>query len=241
MKKLLFAVLAAGIMFNSCTFISIKRTDDADGEKGLLSLLSGKHVEAKGPIVEKYFNVAEFDAIVCNIPCKLDYSSEYSSVNVSGPQNAVEDLKVYVQDRVLNISFDKNKYFNLKEMKVTVTSLALNSLCINGAVEFNATKSGIGADDFRLEVNGAGEIEIDPFIAKTATFCFNGAADAAVRNIDCGKLDINVNGAADCKLTGKADSAVISVNGAGDIDVSGLECPDVVKNKNGIATIFSAK
>lgn len=239
MNRSIIMALAMCMVLSSCNFVTYKIDEDSRA-KDVLSIFTKPNVRAKGPATSRDFPVAEFDAVVCNIPCEVNYRCAYSAVSVTGPQNVVEDISVYVKDRELHIEFNDKRYFDIKDMYVELSSLALNSLILNGAVDFVATDGGIGADDFELKVNGAAEIRIAPLVANNARFTFNGACDAEISGMDCGDVSVAVNGAADCVFKGKAQSACIEVNGAGDINVKGLDCKDIKTNTKGLGSVVGA-
>ena len=65
----------------------------------------------------------------------------------------------------------------------------------------------------------------------------NGAGDAKLENLDCESVKFEINGAGDCVLSGRSESASLSISGAGDIDATKLVCPDVKTSVRGLGSI----
>ena len=59
--------------------------------------------------------------------------------------------------------------------------------------------------------------------------------------MDCTDIDIEINGASSCTVSGKAESAAAEINGAGDIDLSGLDTRELDSSVNGIGSIKRPK
>ena len=97
--------------------------------------------------------------------------------------------------------------------------------------------TGISAPDFKVEVNGAADIDIDGLKTGSATISTNGSADIDIDGLDCSELSMEVNGAGDIVITGRAGKAKAEINGAGDIDASGLDCKDFSAQTHGLGKI----
>ena len=61
-------------------------------------------------------------------------------------------------------------------------------------MDFDAPE-GISAEDFSLDINGAGDVEIDGLKASGARITINGAGDCDIENLDCKTLKVGINGA----------------------------------------------
>jgi len=233
MKRIVCA-LAVFAAFTSCNFVKV------DG-KSLSSVLNSidspaEIIEASDNYITKTFNVADFDGIVCNVPCNIIYSMDATGVTVDGPDNVIENLMIFTEDRTLNIKYDKYRFRNLKKLDIYVSSRTLQRLNVNGAVDFKAMK-GVGADNFEAEINGAADMEISGLIAGRISIEVNGAADAEIKGLKCDSIAVTINGAGDCSLSGTAGKADLNINGAGEIDIKHLVAETVNSSIHGVGSI----
>ena len=144
------------------------------------------------------------------------------------------------ENGTLVIKSDGTTFRNIKTFKVNVSSPVLEKADFNGAVDFSAPK-GITALDFALQINGAGDIDIQGLAADKASVTVNGAGDARITGIDCETLSVGINGAGDATVAGRATKASLQVSGAGDIDAKALECSDIESKVRGIGRVEKPK
>ena len=212
-------------IFSSCTFVSAS------------SKIFGSPVrkEFTGEVVERQFDLADFNEITLNGGADIEYSYGEPKVFVTTNEDVFEFLAIEVKDNELTIGFNK-KLRNVPKIKIRIFSTDLEEIEVNGACNFSSSENLV-SDKFELTVNGAGDFDITSLKTGKAEFEVNGAADAKIRNINCGELEMEINGAGKAKVAGSARKADLSISGAGDIDISGLDCSDVSKHVAGAGKI----
>lgn len=228
MKKII--TLAVVVLVSACNFISVK---------GVSAMNSSASVEVIAPshnIVTKDIPVAEFTSLKVNLPCEIKYSTGAPSCQIVAPDNVIEHIMAYVEDRQLVLELDKVRLRNYSELEISISSWALCGLYINGAADFE-TNGKICAEDFECVVNGACDIEIDGIIAENINVTINGAGDIDVAGIDSKTVTAQINGAGDCELSGKTDTATLTIAGAGNIDIEHLNAGNVISSVKGIGSI----
>ena len=232
MKKIQLILAAVALLsLPSCRFIKVNS-----------ALLDGtsegkKVIVASDTMATKDTTVGEFNSIGSYIACNVVYTTGESSVSLSGPDNVLKYIVIENKDGKLSVSKDSKISFNkLQKVTLKVSCPELKEVNFNGAVEFSAP-TGISAPDFKVEVNGAADIDIDGLKTGSATIYTNGSADIDIDGLDCSELSMEVNGAGDIVITGRAGKAKAEINGAGDIDASGLDCKDFSAQTHGLGKI----
>ena len=225
------AVVAAVLLITGCTFISVKggKSNDKIFDRG------------NGVIVEKTFDIADFSKIELNVPADVEYEvAENASMSVKIDENLLELLEVTSEGGTLTISSTSKHIKRHHKLAITLTSSALSSIICNGAVDFECN-NGISAEDFSVQINGAGDIDIDGLKVTNASFQINGAADLDIENLDAGSVSVEMNGAGDTDLSGKAGTVRVAIHGAGDVDLSNLEYENLVKEIQGVGQVKAGR
>lgn len=263
MKRTIIALLAVTAL-SSCTFIRIdtkalKAILEKEGVDMTMEAGSpGKAISASGVEVREIRDIPEeFHAISSHIPIDIEYSDGEQFVEITASDNLMPYISTTVRDGVLKLQFDGVRVRNAKDMKVVIRTPRLDSVSIGGAGDLEL-EGLVRTDDFRIEVNGAGDVDIDSLEASSFTLRVNGAGDIDAETIRCTSFDVNVSGsgdidvehidaetikvnisgAGDCTLAGRAQKGDFSVSGAGSVDIRNLKVDDVQSSMNGMAKIF---
>lgn len=206
----------------------------------LALILSASSLFAKDYITKKV-DIPEFNAITCNIPCEINYSSSSKvKCEVTMPENLAKDLSIEVKDGELLISLEANKYLKVGKVEFVLSSEWLDAINLNGAVDFEAD-GGMESHNLGVSMNGASKLEIDSLKAKDIDITINGTGKVEIDKMKCGDVKVTVNGAGGCKLEGKANKADLTVNGVGNIDIKKLDVDSVYSSINGIGSITRSK
>ena len=247
MKKIMIAA-AAVLLCTSCFHVNknYKQGDAGDFVEGFQEgfsegrKASRKPIKGEGAVVNKSFDLKDFDQIVINGHADVSFTqSDAYEVTVRTQENILEWLDYKVVDgTTLVIEAKDKREIRAEKYDLVIQAPALKKLVVNGASDFNVggLRSEEGLD---IEINGAGDLDFDRIQCSSLTLEVNGAADANLTSISVLKdLKVEVNGAGDVKVTGNAQSASFSVNGAGDIDATGLKVAgEVSKHTSGLASI----
>ena len=247
MKKIMIAA-AAVLLCTSCFHVNknYKQGDAGDFVEGFQEgfsegrKASRKPIKGEGAVVNKSFDLKDFDQIVINGHADVSFTqSDAYEVTVRTQENILEWLDYKVVDgTTLVIEAKDKREIRAEKYDLVIQAPALKKLVVNGASDFNVG-SLRSEEDLDIEINGAGDLDFDRIQCSSLTLEVNGAADANLTSISVLKdLKVEVNGAGDVKVTGNAQSASFSVNGAGDIDATGLKVAgEVSKHTSGLASI----
>ena len=108
-------------------------------------------------------------------------------------------FRAFIREGEVEISVPKQTNFSAEKFEVTVF-----------------------ANIEEIEISGGIELEMDAFKSRKIDFDLKGGAKVYVYNIDAEKVEIDVAGAAEMDLSGKADVFEIELAGAGTIDAKSL-------------------
>ena len=227
MRKILY-IAAAALLCASCIHVNTNYKGGKNAVKG------------EGTIVDKSFDLKDFDQIVINGHADVEFtqSSAYE-VTVRTQENVLEWLDYKVDGTTLIIETKEHRDIRAKNYDLFIQAPQLKKLTVNGASDFNI-KDHLRMDgDLTVQVNGAGDLDFNRITCNSFSMEINGAADANLHSIDILKnLKVVVNGAGDVEISGNAKDVTLEVHGAGDIDATGLQVSgEVKKQAAGIAKI----
>lgn len=217
MKKL-FILIALPLLAASCT----------------ININGSRTVRCTGPVEERNIDLtADFNAIEVNGGFDMKLVDAPCAVNVKANNDAFDYLEVYVkEDGTLVIETKDHVTIAAEECLFTISTEKIGKLVVNGAVDFEYTCSKEFTEPLDIEVNGAGDMELEKFIGPALSVSINGAADLDISELSTKSLEISINGAADVEVAGEADDASFIVNGAGAINATKL----VTKNSPKVST-----
>ena len=220
MKRIAVIALVAAVI-SACTF----------------TVNGGKTVRCKGPVVDKMFDLKDFQEIVINGSSDIKLmQGERFLVTVHANEEAYQYLNYFVQDGVLHLETIDNVTIVAEENEVTVALPVLKSITVNGAAD--ADMSGYTfSEDLSIEVNGAGDLDFSFIRVPELSIMVKGAGDIDLNSIEVDKLKVDVHGAGDIQVSGKAGKAVFGVSGVGDIKAQDLDCDNIETHKSGMASI----
>ncbi len=222
MKKMLvaFCILA----LSSCNFSS------GNGQ--------GRQVRCKGPVISQTLELTGFSAIELNGAADIHLSQAPDcAVRVEANEEVFQYIDFHVKDGVLILGSIDNVTIMAEEYDIYVGLPEVTDIRVNGAVDLEM-QSGYQSDKgLSIEINGAGDCEFSALSLPSLEIELNGAGDIDAKALQLGMLSIEVNGAGKAEVSGQADKARLSVNGAGSVDARALVCPQIEKQKSGMAVI----
>ena len=244
MKKSIMAICAAALI---CSAFSLNTFRVNGKELSMLSGETGAYAEgstgfdfnklvASKVYVDRKIDVARFDEIVSKGNFNIIYTVGDPAVTVHASDNVVDHIIVSVKDACLEIRSDGTRFLSIGDVEVYVSSRSLNTVKINGSGDFEA-EHGMCGENVSLNINGAGDIDIDGLLAENVEVTVNGAGDIDIDKLECKELSVTINGAGDADISGKSESADLKINGAGGIDIKELVCPKVYSSVKGIGEI----
>ena len=199
---------------------------------------NGKSVRCKGPVVTKTLDLADFDNITLNGGCDIDLIQQNGFlVSVEANEEVFEHLDYHVDGNTLVLDTKDHVNIIAEKYNLTIGLPVLKILTVNGAGDVDLKNGYAGADDMKIEINGAGDFDFTGVKVPALSISVNGAGDIDANDLEVQELNLSVNGAGDAKVSGKADRASFSVAGVGGIDARNLDCEDIQTSKSGIASI----
>lgn len=216
--KTIAATIAVAVLASGCKFVSVSPKLSGDLEDNVKTLIANSRGDkATEDCVTNDYPVGDsISKIIIDGASDMDFSIGAPSLTISAPARIANHLKITEEGNTLTIGTDGTRISNWENVEMTMSLPTLQRIECNGAIDFEAGDLDCGGD-LSIELNGAGDINID--------------------NLTVGNLELVINGAGDIELDGTAASAYIEVNGAGDVDITGLSCDNIKTEKNGIGRI----
>ena len=168
-------------------------------------------------VPESYgFAVGEISEIRVELFCDIEYYAAPSdTVTLEIQPNLREYITVEESGGVLTVRATRNIAWSNKAPILTVSTPALKRLTLAGAGTFTAHDT-VTADSFTINFDGAGR----------------GKAELDVRN-----LTVNIAGAGEFELSGKADRADFKMDGAGSLEALPLQTREATVSLSGVGTV----
>ena len=176
-----------------------------------------------GVSMTQEIEVGEFDRI--SIPSFVDVyytqTSGEQSVTLTCDENLFKHYKIEVRDGKL-VADCENFCRNKIDTYLTVCSTVLNEVKLSGSGDLHIEDTLKTEDNFTIEVNGNGDVEIDNLQVASATIRNSGSGDIEVDNITAESIKISTSGSGDCTLECKDSGTLdIKISGSGDVNISG--------------------
>lgn len=204
--------------------------------------------------------VTAFNGIEIEIPVKAEITVKEGApaVTISGYANILKHIKTYVDQNKLHVEYDLDDTWTVhaNDMTITINTPSLNTLTLSGAPDANV-HGLITGSDFRLQISGASDVDIDSLNTDNLTADVSGAADIKINGGKVNRATYSLSGAGDIKafrletqetsaaISGAGDGQVTalqkltaSISGAGEIKYKGH--PTITKNISGMGEVTDA-
>lgn len=227
----ILALAASAFLVSSCKFFGVN-------EGAALNFAWGEAVDASEQIETRILPVAPFDAVDFGMACKVEYLPGDNSLEVKTHENLFRLLNFEVDDTgVLKLTQDNYNVRNLDTMVIRVHAPSLRSVNLGGAAQFSAME-GIEAETFKLNLSGAGDVQINGLDAASVDVDLAGAAKIRLDGLDSQELSISISGAGDGVISGRTDHADARISGAGKLDLKSLEVDELTTSVSGAGRIL---
>lgn len=235
MKKIV-AFIVIPFLFCSCVFPNVHINI---GSKNKVT------VKCEGPVETRSLPVdGDFSQVEINGGFKVNLVNEFDStgVVVTANNDVFDYLKAYTKDkglnRVLVLEYPDTIMVDAEKCEITLVASYFDDIEINGAADLKYLSPARSGNSLNLELNGAGNIDIQNFAGPKVSVEMNGAAQIGVEDIYAQELEIELNGAGKISVSGEVTNASIEVNGAGVVDASSLSVANTPRvEKNGLAVV----
>lgn len=179
-------------------------------------------IHGDGNVVSQQRNVSNFNAIDAGGAVEVHLVQGPAGVKVSADGNLQEFVEVFTEGEVLVIQYKENTSLEpTSDIKIYVSAPSLNSIDVSGAS--------------KLIADG-------PYTANTPIELTASGASGITMNLNVSRLDVDISGASQIDLQGKATDVVASASGSSeiralelvsetaDIDVSGASDAEITAN-----------
>ncbi len=178
MKKLLFLLTVIAIAASSCHY------------------MWGKRVKGNGNIRTEDHSVSSFKNVEVSGAIELYVAQgELKPVKIETDENLLQYIEVIQEGN--KIIVQNKEGFNLhptNKIKVYVTSPVYNDIDVSGASNINGQNKIVNAENIRMEVSGAGDINMD-ITAPAVTAEVSGAGSVNLKG-ETKTFDLELTGAA---------------------------------------------
>ena len=170
-------------------------------------------VSGNGRVDERNFEVDRIDQL--EISGMFDVFARQGSSDrlmIKTDDNFFDYIEVQTTSNSVDIEMERIPR-NITNLEIYVQVSDLSELELNEAINLEAR--GISGSDFRTEVNGSSDLELD---------------------VSYGYVQIEANGASELRIQGTTEKASARINGAGDLFAEEWECREMDIEVNGAGT-----
>lgn len=171
-------------------------------------------------LITRNYKVKDFSKIEAGTVGDIYYTQSADSnisVQIYGPDNIVELIKVSVKDQTLLLEMEKtNKIRNSSKLKIMISSPELDLIAFKGVGDVHI-KNGLNTGKLEIDSKGVGDINI--------------------QSLTCEDLHIDSKGVGDVKIQGTAKNVYLDSKGVGDIDAGDLKAENVNADSKGVGDI----
>tara|TARA_Y100000813_G_C24118010_1_gene331200 strand:- start:305 stop:1012 length:708 start_codon:yes stop_codon:yes gene_type:complete len=181
-------------------------------------LFWGNCEEGTGPIVEKTISIDHFSELELSGSYIVHLrQGEQQEVKVKTHENLISLLNTEVDDNEWDIQFKKCVKSD-KKIEFFVTVPTLTDLTIEGSGSIIG-KGAFESDEMELEISGSGEIAIELANVKKLNSEINGSGDLKISGVaKTHKMEINGSGDISAYEL-KTDNSEVEINGSGDVKI----------------------
>lgn len=176
-------------------------------------------VRGKGSITTEGRTLQQFDKVIINIPADVTIEvGKPHALEVSARGNLMEYIKTEVTSNTLRVYNDGIIFYN-SDIDIIIQVPSLTALELKGAADAR-TVGDIKGTDFKLQVLGASEIDIDEMHVDNLDVKLSGASELRINRGTVGKAKYKVTGAGEIKADGVETKEVTArVSGAGEMSL----------------------
>ena len=201
--------------------------------------------EKWGPVVTRDLQLGDFTRLHSHGSVRLEVTQDtVCRLQVYGNEKSIEAYTIKVEDGTLNAEHKGNNdqiTKNTPRITLLVSLPLLEYIHVHGAGNIDLKNPMRQNTPLRIEVSGAGDIDIEDLEVPSLQVAVSGAGDIDIErakcerdvtlsvsgagdmdvNVECQNLDATVSGAGDMELTVLCDVLNATVSGAGDMELKG--------------------
>jgi len=176
--------------------------------------------------------VADFHRIVVESSANLSIEvGGATSLSVTGDDNLVGFVTTEVRDGSLVVGMKSGSYSNRLDLRVSITTPALDGLSIRGSSDVAAF--GLKGESFAVEILGSGDVRATGKVEHLDA-AIAGSGDLHLDGLEAREAKVSVSGSGDVDVWA-SETLVASVSGSGDVTYRGE--PKVTKSVAGSGSV----
>jgi len=161
--------------------------------------------------------VSGFDAIEFSAYGKMNIiQGDVESLNISGPDNIVPEIRTTVRNGTLVID--------------TRDNLTVRPTSQENPLTFTLVVKELTS----LDVSGLGEVQIEPLSTPRILYNMSGAGSIVQNQITTEEINIDLSGLGGIEISGQAIQGSIEISGAGSVDAADLQLNTATVNMSGL-------
>lgn len=219
----------------------------------------GPHVlRGEGKKTTEIPSVSAFNAVDVNVVSDIRVTvSEGAAygLEIKGYENIIKHIKTEVKDGILHIDYDLDDTWNINDddLKINVSVPSLSAFSMSGAPDAEILGT-IKGEEFKLDVSGAGAVEIENITTNKLTVDLSGVAGLKIKGGMVKIADYDISGAGKIEAFAlQTEETTTSISGAGksevwasaklNADISGAGSvkykgnPEIRKDVSGIGSV----
>ena len=212
-----------------------------------------QYIKGEGDIITKELTLDEFNRINISCPCNIKVTyGKIQKVTISGHLNIIDRMKIYVENKTLNVDLKHGNYRNLKlSMEITIPNLestkssGSGEIIINGfsnQESMNTISSGSGnielnnlvnIKDLKIRTSGSGNLHLNKISdIENASIKTGGSGDILMNDVqNLMNMKITVSGSANIKGSkniSQINNLDLHISGSGDFSGYNIICENCI-------------
>ncbi|WP_309620866.1 head GIN domain-containing protein [Salinibacterium sp.] len=185
-----------------------------------LLFLSGCGLASRGPVISEDRSIDTATSVVLDSWGDVTISEGEPSLVIHAPAEIMDRLTSDVKNSELVLGVRSGiPTVSGARIRYELTLPSLDGIRVEGAGDI---RSNVPGDDLRVDINGAGDVDID--------------------SVDAATVTVNVSGAGDATLNGRADELTVSLDGVGAVRAEKLRTARAIVDiaGSGDAAVFAS-
>lgn len=211
---------------------------------GVSSAFAIDHVKGNGKLTTKKISIADFNEVRVDgvIDFTYEQSDAPSAIEVTVDQNLHQYVDIEVKDRVLNIGFRGAKVDHYTKFIVKTNSKWLSEAKITGNANF-MVESKLEGDETTIKATGNSLVQLKKNVnVGKLELNVAGSANMVLEQLKADEVECDIDGSGTITIkSGDAKVGKYSIVGGGDIHAFGLAVPDLTckLTGNGLAEVHA--
>ena len=167
--------------------------------------------------------VAQFHSVIVTGDIEVAFVQQPTyTVQISGPQNLLDDTTARVQNGVLEITFTPKFFWkDADHLRVVVSAPTIDKITVLGKADLHV-RGALKLENLHLSLTQEGDFSADALTVHTLNIHAAGRSEVDINRLDAQQVTVMAENQADVDLSGLALQARLENRGSGDIDADEL-------------------